>query len=595
MLAKMGYIGAYTGGIFFVFLLCTRAHAVIRNLKRYRIQLLYYPYPSVQGRANILDGYGGTFCRLPDTMLDRWLHTRQLKASTQRIAYQKICAQYQKFAAKGVPTFTLSSRNNKKHALGVNSCSYASCTNKASCSTEMHMHETFNKKKSTQQLYLDTLIASMRQRPSYASRVASLVKKFKRLHSQRAAFQHERDSLRAEKKTRTTSYQALSRPANNSTESFEERVNAKEKIAQLDAQIQNVSHSFLNAEAALKQLRLRIPNTIDPQVPLGRTAASNSIISTWELSEQSRKIGDHFLNHDEIAGILNCWHPKEAAAISGFKFSIYSGFVAKLERALAHFCLDTLSQRHHYREFVMPYIVSKKCLEATGQLPKFSKDVYTLSSRYKFNGERGYLIPTGEVPLCNFFRDAVVKENDLPLGLVSHTPCFRAESGAYGSGTRGLLRQHIFHKVEMFRICRSEDSLKQLEILTGHAEELLKLLELPYRKILLCSGETGFSSSMTYDLEVWMPGQQMYREVSSCSNCKDFQARRIGLQYKKNMEDTSRKFNSKNGKRFCHTLNGSGLALGRTLMAILENGQYQRFNGITKVRIPVALEQYIKI
>lgn len=267
--------------------------------------------------------------------------------------------------------------------------------------------------------------------------------------------------------------------------------------------------------------------------------------------------------HDDIAKSLNGLENEAAVRISGSRFSVLAGSVARLERALGQYFMDFHTNRG-YSEVSVPYLVSRSCLEGTGQLPKFEDDLFRLSADATVAGEEAFLIPTGEVPLTNLFRGQILSEAQLPMSLVTLTPCFRAEAGSNGRDTRGLLRQHQFHKVELVKICSPETSNDEHEKLTFDVECVLQALRLPYRKMLLCGGDTGFSARKCYDLEVWMPGQQAFREVSSCSNCHDFQSRRMGLRYR----ETSHIHEANDGKskkpvRFPHTLNGSGLAVGR--------------------------------
>ena len=275
------------------------------------------------------------------------------------------------------------------------------------------------------------------------------------------------------------------------------------------------------------------------------------------------------------------WILKVLQKISGARFSVIKGELAKLHRALIQFMLDTHTEHHGYSEVYVPYLVNADSLLGTGQLPKFEEDLF----KTHLHGEEGdakalYLIPTAEVPVTNLVRDSIIDENDLPIKYVAHTPSFRSEAGAYGKDTRGLIRQHQFEKVELVQISKAEDSYKILEELTQDAEGILQALELPYRKVILCAGDLGFSSAKTYDLEVWLPGQNAYREISSCSCFEDFQARRMKLRYKNSNSEEM---------ELLHTLNGSGLAVGRTFVAILEN--YQEEDG--SVTIPNVLRPYM--
>jgi seryl-tRNA synthetase len=317
---------------------------------------------------------------------------------------------------------------------------------------------------------------------------------------------------------------------------------------------------------------LCIPNIPDDSVPYGSDEQNNKIISYW-----GDKPSFTFTpkEHTEIGELSSQIDFEIASKISGSRFAVMRGGVAKLHRALIQFMLDTHTQMHNYEEVNVPYLVNSAALYGTGQLPKFEKELFKLS------GEKDlYLIPTAEVPVTNLIRDKIINEAELPLKFVCHTPCFRSEAGSHGKDTKGLIRQHQFEKVELVQIVKPENSAKALEDITNHAENILQLLQLPYRKILLCGGDLGFSSSKTYDLEVWLPGQNKYREISSCSNMTDFQARRMKARYKN--KETSK-------PEFVHTLNGSGLAIGRTLVAIVENNQTES----GKIKIPEVLKKYM--
>ena len=305
------------------------------------------------------------------------------------------------------------------------------------------------------------------------------------------------------------------------------------------------------------------------------------MVASW--GEEKRKLGEGFLWHDEIAVKLGGLDVEAAGKISGARFSVLKGPVAQLERALINFFLDFHTARG-YTEVSVPYIVSRSTLEGTGQLPKFEDDLFKVS--HDVAGQDAFLIPTAEVPVTNLYRDQIL-EGGLPIKHVCWSPSFRAEAGSYGRDTRGLLRQHQFHKVELVKICSPETSAAEHEAMTNDAEDILKALDLPYRKVLLCSGDIGFSARVCYDLEVWLPGQQEYREISSCSNCYDFQARRMGLRYRLAPQGGDKK--GKKALAFPHTLNGSGVAVGRALVAVLEN--YQQPDG--SVVVPEKLRPYM--
>lgn len=319
----------------------------------------------------------------------------------------------------------------------------------------------------------------------------------------------------------------------------------------------------------MEALLLVLPNLPDASVPVGKSAEDNKVVR-----EHGTKTNFSFkpLDHHELGTRLGILDFENATKLSGARFSMYVGAGARLERAIANFMLDLHTKEHGYTEIVPPYLVSGKSMTNTGQLPKFYEELYRCKE------DDLYLIPTSEVPLTNIMAEMLIEEKDLPRALTALTPCFRREAGTYGKDTRGLIRNHQFDKVELVRFCKIEDSLKELENLTHHAEEVLKRLELPYRVLALCSGDMGFSSAKTYDIEVWMPGDNMYREISSCSTCTDFQARRMNFKVKSDKK-----------KEFGCTLNGSGLAVGRTFAAILENGQ--QVDG--SIKIPKALVPYV--
>ena len=335
-----------------------------------------------------------------------------------------------------------------------------------------------------------------------------------------------------------------------------------EEIKSLDGQINDI-------EAAIQALVLEIPNIPHESVPVGRESSDNQVVRSWgEIPQFSFTPKEHW----DIGESLNILDFKRAAKITGARFTLYWGLGARLERALINFMLDVHTRDHGCTEVWTPFMVNKESMTATGQLPKFEVEL--------FKTDDYYLIPTAEVPVTNIYRDETLAEEDLPIKLVAYTPCFRREAGSYGKDTRGLIRQHQFNKVELVRFAHPEHSFTDLEELTAEAEDILKKLGLSYRTVVLCTGDLGFSSAKTYDLEVWMPAQGVYREISSCSNFVDFQSRRGQIRYK-----------SKQGKKteLCHTLNGSGLAVGRTVAAILEN--YQQPDGTVKV--PEALQPYM--
>jgi seryl-tRNA synthetase len=331
------------------------------------------------------------------------------------------------------------------------------------------------------------------------------------------------------------------------------------------------AQSALESEEALRAALVRIPNLLDPSVPPGKGEQDNVEIMRWgrqpEFSFEPKP-------HWELGAELGILDLERAAKISGARFAVYWDLGARMERALAAFMLDLHIKEHAYREVLPPFLVNSASLFGTGQLPKFADDLF------KCDGSDHWLIPTAEVPVTNLFRDEVLDEAELPLSLTAYTPCFRSEAGSYGKDVRGIIRQHQFQKVELVKFTRPDQSMEEHERLTSHAEAVLRQLELPYRKVLLCAGDTGAASAKTYDLEVWLPGQGVYREISSCSNFHDYQARRANIRYYPRGQKKS---------EFLHTLNGSGLAVGRTWLAILEN--YQQADG--SVSIPAALVPYM--
>src|ERR1700693_5938230 len=342
---------------------------------------------------------------------------------------------------------------------------------------------------------------------------------------------------------------------------------------ELREQIQQSEKKAAEQEARLREILTAIPNLPHASVPVGKSAEDNVEARRWGATPKfDFKPKPHWELGEEL-GILDL---ERAAKISGARFAVYWAQGARLERALANFMLDLHTREHGYTEVLPPYLVNSESMYGTGQLPKFAQDSFRVP-----HGEKDlWLIPTAEVPVTNLYRDEVLDGARLPVSLTAYTPCFRSEAGSYGKDVRGIIRQHQFQKVELVKFSRPENSYDELEKLTHHAEKVLQKLELPYRKVLLCAGDTGAASSKTYDLEVWLPGQGLYREISSCSNFEAYQARRANIRYKPQ---------GKNKTELVHTLNGSGLAIGRTWLAILEN--YQQADG--SVRIPKALQPYM--
>lgn len=350
------------------------------------------------------------------------------------------------------------------------------------------------------------------------------------------------------------------------------------EVNQLGDRLDSAKAELEQLQSEIRDLALNIPNIPHDSVPSGKDENDNLEISRWgEPRTFDFPVRDH-VDLGELTGGLDF---AAAVKLTGARFVVMKGQVARMHRALAHFMLDLHTNEHGYTETYVPYLVNHATLYGTGQLPKFGEDLFHTKPLGEEADSSNYaLIPTAEVPVTNLVRDEILDEDALPMKLTAHTPCFRSEAGSYGRDTRGLIRMHQFDKVELVQIVRPEDSAQALEELTGHAEKVLQLLGLPYRKILLCTGDMGFSSSKTYDLEVWVPAQNTYREISSCSNMWDFQARRMQARYRGKADKKT---------TLVHTLNGSGLAVGRTLVAILEN--YQQADG--RIEVPQVLRPYM--
>lgn len=404
-------------------------------------------------------------------------------------------------------------------------------------------------------------VAANLQRRGFRLDVAA----FNALEERRKAAQIESDRVRAE---RNANAKAVGIAKGKKEDASALLARAEELTRQLEA-----SDAAINAvQAELDDLLLGIPNLLHESVPDGRDESANREVRRWG---EPRKFDFTPRDHVEIGERLGGLDFESAAKISGARFSVMRGGIARLHRALAQFMLDLHTGEHGYTEAYVPYLVLGPALQGTGQLPKFSQDLF------RVQGEQGFfLIPTAEVPVTNLVRDSIVDAQDLPKKFVAHTPCFRSEAGAAGKDTRGLIRQHQFEKVELVHIVKPADSYAALEELTGNAEKVLQKLELPYRVVALCAGDIGFGSAKTYDLEVWLPGQNRYREISSCSNCEAFQARRMQARWR----------NPETGKpEPLHTLNGSGVAVGRALVAVLEN--YQNADG--SITVPAVLRAYM--
>jgi seryl-tRNA synthetase len=385
--------------------------------------------------------------------------------------------------------------------------------------------------------------------------------------------------LEAERKSLQTRTQDLQAKRNALSRQIGVAKSRGEDAAPILAEVAGLGDELKSSEASLAALQDRltgllmgIPNVPHGSVPTGQGSDENVEASRWG---EPRKFDFPVRDHVDVGAALGLDFDA-AAKLSGARFSVLRGQIARLHRALAQFMLDVHTREHGYTEVYVPYLVNADSMRGTGQLPKFEEDLFQVP---RMDADKLYLIPTAEVPVTNLVRDEIIDLDRMPLKFVAHTPCFRSEAGSYGRDTRGMIRQHQFDKVEIVQIVKPDDSYRVLEELTGHAEAILQRLGLPYRKMLLCTGDMGFSSAKTYDLEVWLPAQNTYREISSCSNFEAFQARRMQARYR----------NENNKPELVHTLNGSGLAVGRTLVAVLEN--YQRADG--GVTIPAALVPYM--
>jgi len=386
------------------------------------------------------------------------------------------------------------------------------------------------------------------------------------------------DTLDTERRNRLSAVEELRHHRNEVSEEIASLKKRGEDASSLILRMKRVSEEIKQKETEigefieeLDRLLMVIPNIPHASVVVGADEADNPVVRTWG---KKREMDFEPLAHWEIGEKLGILDFPRAAKIAGARFALYRGAGAKLERALINFMLDIHTKEHGYTEILPPFMVNRASMTGTGQLPKFEADLF------KIQGWEYYLIPTAEVPVTNIHREEILSEEELPIYYVSYTPCFRSEAGSHGKDTRGLIRQHQFNKVELVKFTQPDDSYDELEKLTADAEEVLKRLELHYRVVSLCTGDLGFSSAKTYDLEVWLPGQGLYREISSCSNFENFQARRAKIRFKRK---------GSRGTELVHTLNGSGLAVGRTLVAILES--YQLPDG--RVAIPEALKPYM--
>lgn len=385
---------------------------------------------------------------------------------------------------------------------------------------------------------------------------------FTALNEERKRLQKEHDDLRALQNQKSKEIASLKREGKDAQAVIDE-------MSAVAARLKAISQKQGEVQARLTEMGLAIPNIPHASVPVGSTEEDNVLVREWGTKPSfSFKPREHW----ELGENLGLLDFERAARIAGARFSITSGALAKMERALIHFMLELHITEHGYEEVLPPFMVNEDTLVGTGQLPKFGEELFKTTAGY-------YLIPTAEVPVTNMYRGETLSHKVLPKKFCAYTPCFRSEAGSYGKDTRGLIRLHQFNKVELVKITAPETSYDELESLTRDAERVLELLGLPYRTMVLCTGDMGFAAAKTYDIEVWLPGQNRYREISSCSNCTDFQARRMQTRLK-----------DQNGKcHYVHTLNGSGLAVGRTLIAILEN--YQNADG--SITVPEALREFM--
>jgi seryl-tRNA synthetase len=409
---------------------------------------------------------------------------------------------------------------------------------------------------------------------------AALLGDFRALDQNRRQAITQSEQLKARRNELSQQVGALKKAGQDATAVMEETRALKDKLDELDK-------AAAEFDDKMRLSLARIPNLTRDEVPAGLSEADNVTVKTWG---EKKAYDFEPKPHWEVGESLGILDLERAAKLSGARFAVYMGAGARLERALISFMLDLHTAKHGYTEVLPPFMVNSKSLFGTGQLPKFAEDLFRCSdadveavTRGEFKDNDHWLIPTAEVPVTNLYRDEILDEARLPIRLTAYTPCFRAEAGAAGKDTRGIIRQHQFQKVELVKFVRPEESEAEHEQLTRDAEEILELLGLPYRRMLLCAGDTGFSSAKTYDLEVWLPGQGLYREISSCSNFGDFQARRANIRFRPAAGGP------KTRPEFVHTLNGSGLAVGRTWLAILEN--YQQADG--SVAVPEALRPYM--
>jgi len=386
---------------------------------------------------------------------------------------------------------------------------------------------------------------------------------WQQLEASRKSIQVETEALQSQRTT-------ISKAIGQAKAKGQEAQPLLDQVAKIGEKLEQSKSQLKDIITDMEQVTLYTPNLADDSVPIGKDEADNVEVRLWGTP----KAFDFAVkDHVELGEVNQGLDAESAANLSGSRFTLLTGEVAQMHRALSQFMLDMHTQQHGYKEFYVPYMVNAQTMHGSGQLPKFADDAFITE-------DERYLIPTAEVPLTNLIANSILNEQDLPIKMTAHTPCFRREAGSYGKDTKGMIRQHQFDKVEMVQIVHPEKSAPALEEMTSHAEAILQALDLPYRVMVLCSGDMGFSATKTYDLEVWVPGENTYREISSCSNCTDFQARRMQAR-----------FRSPEIKKpqLVHTLNGSGLAVGRTLIAVMENHQ----NADGSITVPEVLQPYM--
>ena len=405
---------------------------------------------------------------------------------------------------------------------------------------------------------LDAVAARLADRPFTVDTEA-----FRKMDAERRAAVSEAEALKAQKNAESTEIGKLKRAGQDTADK-------QQRVRELDELIAKLDERAATLDSEFRELMAGIPNLPHESVPVGKSAADNVEVRRWGAPPEFKFEAKPHWDLGPDLGILDF---ERAAKITGARFAVYMGYGAKLERALINFMLDIHTKEHGYTEVLPPFVINSASLFGTGQLPKFEADLF------KLRDTDYYLAPTAEVPVTNLYRDEVLDLDSLPIKLCAYTPCFRSEAGSYGRDVRGIIRQHQFQKVELVKFSKPEDSYAELDKLTADAQDILERLGLPYRTITLCTGDMGFSSAKTYDIEVWLPGQNEYKEISSCSNFEGFQARRASIRAK----------SGKGKAEHVHTLNGSGLAVGRTWLAIIEN--YQQADG--SVVVPEALRPYM--